>query len=271
MVEAALTSPFGDEQVNEVLLSETPLVRVVTQVRFPRLSALASGDEAASTFAAAVRSDFPILNESREMEVTITPEGITQAPGAGRTWQLQSADEKWQVSFGDAFFAVDTANYSGRADFSTRVGEVWRAFNDIVAPPFTQRVGVRYINRITDPDRLDELSTLVRPEVLGGLGVPLGGVQLGHSMSEALYQVGEQDGLQARWGMLPPGAILDPTLSAVSERSWVLDLDSFRVDRGAADSAVVASQVTDLAERAYRYFRWVVTPEFLERFGGGAA
>ena len=269
MAEMGLSSPFGQEHVDDVPLTSSPLARVLAQVRFPRLSALVSGDEVAHGVAAAMRADYPILHDEREVAVTITPEGVTQAPGSARIWHLRNADDNWQVSFGDTFLAIDTSAYSSRNNFSVRLETAWRCFADVVQPPFTERVGVRYINRMTDPERIHELSALVRPEVLGGLAVPLHGVWLDHSISEALYHLGDLDGLQARWGLLPSGAVLDPTLPPVSERSWVLDIDSFRVGRGSIDPPDVAAQGRELGERAYRYFRWVVTPEFLKRFGGG--
>lgn len=271
MTEATLESPFGNDQVAEVALADAPLVRVLAQVRFPRLAALAAGDDAANAFAAAMGTDYPILNEQRELSVTITPEGVTQAPGAARVWQLRSADEQWQVSLGDSFLAVDTAAYTSREDFAARVVGAWRCFVDVVRPPFVERVGVRYINRVADAATLDDLPTLVRPEALGGAMVALaGGVRLSHSMHEALYHLDELNGLQARWGVLPPGAVLDPTLPPVPETSWVLDLDAFRMGRNDVDPSQLDQHVQQLAERAYRYFRWVVTPQFLARFGGEA-
>lgn len=271
MTEFTVESPFGNELVAEVPLTDAPLVRVLSQVRFPRLAALAAGEDTANAFAAAMGADYPILNEQREVSVTITPEGVTQAPGTARVWQLRSADEQWQVSFGDSFLTVDTAAYTSREDFAASVLNAWRCFVDVVRPPFVERVGVRYINRVADAATLNDLPTLVRPEALGGVMVALAGdVSLSHSMHEALYHLDERNGLQARWGVLPPGAVLDPTLPPVPETSWVLDLDAFRVGRNDVDPGQVGEHVEQLAERAYRYFRWVVTPEFLTRFGGEA-
>lgn len=269
MTDVAVEGPFGDEQIAEVPLAAAPLVRVLSQIRFPRLAVLATGEETANAFAAVMGSDYPILTEQREVAVTITPEGVTQAPGTARVWQLRSADEQWQVSFGDSFLAVDTAAYLSREDFAVRVVDAWRRFVEVVRPPFVERVGVRYINRVVDPTTLADLPALIRAEALGGVTVALaGGVRLSHSMHEALYHVDELNGLQARWGVLPPGAVIDPTLSPTPESSWVLDLDAFRLGRCEVDPDEVSQHVQQLAERAYRYFRWVVTPEFLTRFGG---
>ncbi len=263
--------PFGGEPIAEVPLADAPLARVLAQVRFPRLTALATGAETANAFAGAMRYGYPILTEQREVAVTITPEGVTQAPGAARVWQLRSADEQWQISFGDTFLAVDTAAYSSRSDFTARLVDAWTQFARVVEPPFVERVGVRYINRIDDDLNLTDLPRLVRSEVLGEVGAAqTGGVRLVHSVHEALYDLDAGDGLHARWGVLPPGAVLDPTIQPVPGPSWFLDLDAFRQGRHDVAPLEVGQRVQELAERAYRYFRWVITPHFLTRFQGDA-
>lgn len=269
MAHVVVDSPFGDEDITEVPLRDAPLARVLAQVRFPRLASLAAGDDAANAYASAMGRQYPILNEQREMGLTISPEGVTPTQGTARVWQLRSADQQWQVSFADAFLAVDTAAYRSREEFAARVVDAWRVFVEVVAPPFIERIGVRYINRVVDDVLLSELPALVRTEALGGLSAALpSGVKLAHSMHESLYQFDELNGLQARWGLLPAGASLDPTLPAVPTVSWVLDLDAFRMGQAPVDAAEVGAQVEHLAERAYRYFRWVTTPQFLTRFGG---
>ena len=178
------------------------------------------------------------------------------------------ADETWQVSFSETFLTIDTAEYTGRENFAARLAAVWQLFAGIVAPPFVERVGVRYINRITEPDHLAVLPDLMRAR---GPWRPRCGPRqraITHSMSEALYQLGDHDLLQARWGLLPPGAVLDATIPPVPMPSWILDLDSFFIGKTVPDTEPITNLVTSLAERAYRYFRWVVTPEFLSTFGG---
>ncbi len=278
MAEVGLSSPFGDEEVEDVFLPDAPLARVVAQIRYPRLSVLATDDAGANAIAAALRDTYPLLNEAQEVSVTITPEGVSQAPGGGRLWQLRSVDLDWQVSFGPEFVSLDTSAYTSRENFTARLEAVLTCFADKIAPPFAERIGVRYINRVENAT-VDELKELVRPEVLGGLAVPMHTVTMAHSLSEALYNLrpdilkggAVMDGLQARWGVLPPGAVLDPTLPPVPTSSWVLDLDSFRVGKADFAADAIAGEVRNLAERAYRYFRWVVTPTFLTRFGGNEA
>jgi len=264
-----LSGPFEAEPIAEVALARPPLVRALAQVRFPRLVAMSQHNiETTVGFVIErLKVDYPILGEQREAEVTLTPEGVSQTQGA-KLWQMRSSDEAWQVTLGETFVSLDTKNYSSRSDFTQRLAAVLTGIAATVAPPFAERLGVRYTNRIDDPDLLLRLGELVRPEILGGLAVPRPeGVTLAHTISESLYLLGPRM-LHARWGLLPPGVVLDPTLPTSTGSSWVLDLDSFTQVKSDFDATGLALAAEELAGAAYRYFRWVVTDEFLRAFGG---
>ena len=270
-----MTSPFGTEPVEEVPLERAPLARVIAQVRFPQMGAFTVNDDAANEVVSRLLTDYPLFNEGREMTVTISPDGVTQQPGPARTWQLQDSEKEWQVTFGREFVALHTSAYTSRRDFIRRLADVATHFVEVVQPPFTERVGYRYINRMSGAEIAD-LPVLVKPEVLGGLAVPTSGfgVTVRHTLSEALYEFGGEldvsQALHARWGQLPPQAVLDPTLPPLDEPSWVLDLDSYRLGKGEFSAAAIRDDSFELAERAYRFFRWAVTDEFLARFGAKA-
>jgi uncharacterized protein (TIGR04255 family) len=266
--------PFSDALIDDVKLERAPLARVLMQVRYPRLASLAVGGQVVDRVASALAEvGYPILSEQQEMSIAITPDGVSQGPGGGRLLQLRSPDEAWQVTFGAEFLALHTSAYIDRDDFLKRTAAVVDVFASVVNPPFAGRIGFRYVNRIEGPDG-QELPRLIRPEVLGGLAVPRGGAQLAHSINDSVYSLGDRgpdgsvlDGLQARWGLLPPGATLDPSLPPSAEESWVLDLDSFRVVKRPFETNVIEQEIRDLSVRAYRYFRWIVTDQFLSHFG----
>lgn len=269
MADRVLSEPFGKDPVVEVPLTRSPLVRALAQVRFPRLVAMSPQniDATIGLVLERLKADYPILGEQREAQVTLTPDGVSQTPGA-RLWQLRSPDDVWQVTLGETFVSLDTKAYTSRADFTRRLEAVLAGIAETIAPPFAERLGVRYINRVEDSALLLRLQELVRPEVLGGIAVPRPeGVVLAHTISESLYAIGSRM-LHARWGLLPPGGVFDPTLPASAGSSWVLDLDSFTEVRSAFAASVLASEAEELASAAYRYFRWVVTEEFLKAFGG---
>ncbi len=113
------------------------------------------------------------------------------------------------------------------------------------------------------------LAKYVRPEVVGILTSEVAS-NVQHAMSECLFDVPkERAQLLARWGQLPPNATHDPAaLDAISEPSWILDLDMFSTKAGAFTAKHVLEQIANYDERIYTFFRWAVTDEFLKLYGG---
>lgn len=260
-------NPFDAEPVEEVYLPRAPLVHVVAQVRFPKVLSLAT-DAGVAPVQAAFAHRFPVLQQDQTMGVLITPDGVTSQPQADVVWRLQTRDNDWQVSLGTSFISLDTTAYVSRADFCERFQEVLEAFREVVNPVIAERVGMRYVNRLDDPDQLSRLGELLRAEILGGYAVPLpGGIGLHHSVCESVFSGGDNQVL-ARWGILPPNAVLDPVILPTERRSWVLDVDVFRGVRTDFEAAALTELVRDFADQSYRFFLWAVTDTLLAEAGG---
>lgn len=265
-----LATPFGSEPFDEVPLPRAPLAQTLTQIRFPTQSALAIGDDVAKELAQRLRPTYPVFNVETQFGVVITPEGATQSQEGAKIWRLSTADESWQLSFTSNFLTLSTSRYTSRDDFCARLRDAWDLFFNVVGKPAVQRIGFRYINRVDEREFLNQLSVMVRAEVLGATFAGGADAPIALSLTENHHVREGADHLLARWGLLPPGQTFDPfTLPPHPATSWVLDLDSFR-DFGTpqAVSSDVPDLVRDLGHAAYRYFRWAVTPDFLRFFGG---
>jgi len=242
----------------------------VCQVRHPPLVWL-SGEDAEQTalkFAKRIANDYPVFNKTQEGTLILTPDGIRQEPGGGYTWRVKSGDGKWQVSFASGFIALDTTDYKGRSDFLDRLSSVLVEYVDEVKPPQALRIGLRYTNRIHDQALLDRLPDLVRREVLGlaGVGLP-NGVTSTHAVNQIQYEVDAGGRVLVNVAVLPPGAVIDSTLPGINQRSWTFDIDAFVEDANVFDVLAIHDTFKVLGKRAYRYFRWAVTDEFLTEFG----
>ena len=250
----------------EVPLPRAPLVRVIAQVRFSTILE-AQRSEFVAPFQEAIRADYPILRREHAQGVLIGPRG-----GAlGETevaWRFADADDAWRVSLAPEFIALETTAYSSRGDFLGRMRTVLEAVEEHLRPAVAQRVGLRYIDRVTG-EELEDIAALVRPEMLGIANTPLF-PHAQHELSDALLSVsdaGEQ--IRARWGHLPAGGTVDPNaIEPIDERSWILDLDMFSAERRPFKAGSLAEGLGRFAERIYTVFRWAVTEEFLRRYGG---
>lgn len=263
-----LDSPFGTQPLQEILLSQAPLVRVIAQVRFPKILSL-STEAGIADIQTALRKQYPILHQDKTVGVIITPDGVTSgSQQSDVVWRFQSKNSDWTVSLNSSFVAIDTKSYSSRNDFCDRFEEILRTVSDLVEPVVAERVGLRYTNRLEDPEQLASLNSLVRSEILGGSAIKLPeSVQLKLSLSESLFNFGTGQ-LLARWGVLPEGGMIDPGIDPVDRPSWILDLDVFHAEQIDFSPEELTSTVRLFADMAYRFFRWTVTDEFLKQAGG---
>jgi uncharacterized protein (TIGR04255 family) len=248
----------------EVPLKDAPLVRVIAQLRFPEILSVEQRDFVAP-FQEVVRSKYPVLRQEQTQGILLGPAGV--APVKPQiAWRFSDTDGHWRVSLTPEFLALETTKYVSRSDFFGRLRAVAEALDEHIEPGQLDRLGVRYIDRITG-DAVDDIAKLVRPEVRGITGT-IAADHAAHALSESMFDLSDARVL-ARWGCLPPGATVDPAaIEPAKEKSWILDLDMysaapmpFVVDR-------VVAEAQRYAERIYTLFRWAVTDDFLVRYGG---
>lgn len=260
------SNPLSAPTPAEVPLPDAPLVRVIAQVRFPPILALEERTFAAS-FQDATRTVYPLVRQEQIQNLMLNSSGVTPVQRQS-AWRFSDVDDEWRVSVGTGFIAIETTCYKSRDDFIERLRFVLDTFSEHVKPVFMQRLGVRYIDRVTG-DALAKIGNLVQPEVLGIMGTR-NPEHVQHSFTETLFTLpGLKEQLLARWAWLPAGATLDRNaIEPVDEPSWLLDLDLFSNERQEFMSEVITAAVRRYAERIYTMFRWVVTDEFLREYGG---
>lgn len=258
--------PFHSDPVEHVPLAGAPLAKVVCQLRWPQLTAFqANADSLLESFSAAVSPEFPVFNRQHEMNVVVTPAGMSQQSG-GELFHFTSADQAWSLALSDSFLALETTQYTSRDDFIAKLLSAFAVLSDIVEIPYLDRIGYRYINRVYG-QAVTRINETVNERVRGER-VPLAdGAKMIHTLSETIYQVNDAQ-LLARWAILPINVTVDPSLPPVNSPSWVLDLDSYSDGWLASDKVSVAETAERLAEIGYKFFRWSVNTEFLRQFGG---
>lgn len=262
-----IETPFGPP-VPEVPLPRSPLAFVVAQVRFERIASIGSEDFIAG-FQEAIRDVYPIMRPEQQASVRFGPDGQITTAESGHLWRFDERPEGWQVTLAPEFVALATSRYTRRRDFLDRLTTVLTAAQKELRVRFCERVGVRYVDRVTDGTLLARLAELVRPEVLGTAATPAGnGAELVHAFSDTTYQLPDGLDIHGRWGVLPEMATFDPAIMPVQARSWVLDLDAFTREPVPFEPAVIVARAEAGCERIYRFFRWAVNDAFLVAHGG---
>ena len=260
--------PFTNDPTSRVRFDAAPLEFVICQIRWPRLASLQGDISPVAKHFGSLLIDFPLYTESPEISVQLTPSGVQQSQ-TGVVYQWSSADRSIGVSFTRDFIAVTSKRYSDYDSFSATLRGVLNALRDSIDIPLVERIGVRYLNRITDATHLTDIARFVRPEMLGhqALTSDSSEVHLVQALSHSLFRVGTGQ-LQARSGVLPPGETLDPTVEPVNALSWVLDIDSFSQRELVFSVDAVLTEASRLSDAAYDFFKHVIKTGFFEAFDG---
>lgn len=261
--------PLFGEVPERVLLDSAPLVRVLGQVKFPRIAKIAEESYIAD-FQEAIRREYPIFrNETIQgLDIAIAGNEVKQRPVTSVIWRFFDAKEVLRVSLTAEAITLETAAYVSRDDFLTRFRFILEKLVETVRPSLVQRVGFRYVDRLQDPNDLAALSDLIYAELLNVLQSGL--VQhIDISMTE-ITGTTKEGKIIARYGLAPPKFSHDPEMAPpVSVKSWVLDVDSYSTNCAGQsfDIQMLCAELDKVAARAYAFFRWGVTEKFLERFG----
>lgn len=261
--------PLAGPPPPEVPLTDPPLVRVIAQVRFPLIASLEKR-EFIALFQESIREFYPVLRPEEQRSVVMGSQGAMHTR-SNTLWRFNETSGAWRVTLAPDFLALETTKYTSREDFMERLRLVLEALKEHVDPKVLDRLGVRYIDRLSGED-VNALPQLVRPEVAGILASSLA-ASAQRSVSENVFILpGHAGQITARWGLLAPRSTIDPgALDAIDEPSWILDTDafqSFQTGSRRLDVDSLVEQARGFAERIYSIFRWAVTNEFLRRFGG---
>jgi len=262
----APATPFGPSP-ERILLGSDPLVRVLAQIRFAPVLSIREQSFVAP-FQEAIRHAYPLVQQETQQHVAPGVGGELQI-GEAVLWRFADAAGNWQVTLAQDFVALSCDDYSNRTDFIDRLREALRAVGAQVQPALTGRVGVRYTNRLSDVEKLDRLSDLVRPSLLGAANADLGAGTAATELTQAEFTTNSVS-LNGRWGHLPAGVTHDPTIEALDRPSWVLDLDAYSASPAPFDPEGCADEAERFASIVYGFFRWAVSDEFLEAHGAQA-
>jgi uncharacterized protein (TIGR04255 family) len=262
-----VSNPFAGPAPAEVPLSSAPLLRVVAQVRFPLIASI-ERREFIGPFQEAIRGDYPVLRSEQTVGAVLGPHGVVETQAPSITWRFHDRSGTWRASLAPGFVALETTAYTSRADFLGRLERLLRTTDQHIDPLVVDRLGIRYIDRIAWAGS-DDFGKLVRTQVAGILAGPFGDSArqaLTHSVFSLPDGAGE---LMARWGLMPANSTIDPAaVEPMDAASWILDLDAYAAQEQPMDVDSLMEQAGAFAERIYSFFRWAVTTEFLERFGG---
>jgi uncharacterized protein (TIGR04255 family) len=269
MLETLLNEPFGHQPLPDVHLRDSPLVRVIVQLRFPASTELLADQSRIYAVGREIAEAYPAFEQGNEVSFNVTADGVVPAASATPRWQFRSVSGSEVVVITPTSIALETTAYQSREDLLNSLRLVLKAALPAARPAYIERVGVRYTNHVVKPEQLQRLSSLFREALFASKQIPSGDATLVQTFTESVFTLSNNSGLAVRSGVIPAGAAVDPGIAARGAESYVLDLDAHSQDRvPPGNSAGVLDRVSDLAEQAYRFFLWALTDEGFTEFGG---
>jgi uncharacterized protein (TIGR04255 family) len=154
--------PFSQDPPESIHLVNTPLARVLCQVRWPELTRLIKDFEGtAENIGASLADDYPLFAVRRESNIVLGPNGISSSAGVP-IYQWSTANGQFVVHFSHTFLTVETARYSNKEDLIGRLEKVLNVVNDHVSIPICSRLGYRYTNRVLGDIDIRPLASILR-------------------------------------------------------------------------------------------------------------
>jgi uncharacterized protein (TIGR04255 family) len=260
-----LPAPFSGPPPQEVPLARAPLVRVLAQIRFPTVLSVAD-TAAVAPFQERIRHAYPIGAKELIQRLEVSAETAQPVKAeAENIWRFQDRERNWRVSLAPTFLALECIRYPSRRDFLERMTNLVTALEQTLNPQVTQRIGLRYIDRI-EGDSVALVHDLIKAKFLGSEELFAQAANL--ILTHAQLRTAEGATITARWGMLPPNTTIDPSvLEPVEGKSWILDLDIFVETQEDFTAAALGPRLESFAERIYAVFRFMVTDAFLTHYG----
>jgi uncharacterized protein (TIGR04255 family) len=189
-----------------------------------------------------------------------TASGVTESNSLSG-WRFATADGDWTVELMPDKASLETTAYgTWRDSFEPRLHRLFDALAAHVEPAIERRIGLRYVDRITElelPTILD-WQPYLREELLGLALHPELGPGVRAAQHQTLLQLDEEIQCGIRHGPL-----VDQDRSVVD---YVLDYDVFRQTGRRFDPTDVKSVAARLNRWAHQLFQATVTQELLQRF-----
>jgi uncharacterized protein (TIGR04255 family) len=144
-----MPSPLTGRPPPEVHLTNAPVARVIAQVRFPPIASL-NQQAFIGPFQEAIRDEYAVMRSAAANRVQVTMPGQPRIDlSTDHAWLFHDLNHPWRAVLASDFLALETRAYTSRADLLLRLDRLVAALAIHVRPGAIDRIGVRYIDRLT--------------------------------------------------------------------------------------------------------------------------
>jgi uncharacterized protein (TIGR04255 family) len=256
--------PLPASDATLLAAERSPLELVVVQVRFdPRPASTDPGvallvhqqlGGPQGRFARVV----PVQTQTAQFIVGSAPRPeaeVTQAPAG---WHLADANDTWTASVMAESLALTTTRYPGWSEFRQQLASLITAGSEMLTPVFEQRLGLRYVNRLTQPggQAPADWQGLIADALLSAVLHPALGDLVRTTQQQVDLDLGE--GVHCT---LRHGVFVDP--ARAGQPSYLIDIDIFRDQSRPFDAGAILTILDNFNELALGIFQQAITPKLL--------
>lgn len=238
-------------------LPDAPLQVALAQVRFAPVHAIEKPERVAD-FQDHLADSYVAREPQVPQTFTIQFGPVSAGPPLApeRVWPFEDQDRGWSVTLSSSSLALQASSYADFEHFAAEFRSALSALSETFKPKLRSRIGLRYINEISDP-RLEagaQIFEVIRPELLSPIGGDLG-FDLAGSLCELRFH--EPQGiLGLRHGLIRPG-------------TYLLDFDYFIENEVEFSSAEIGETVGVFHETIERLFVWCLADGYLNELREG--
>lgn len=246
----------------------SPLVLVVVQIRHEEIVDLGSGRAMLDVHGVlgCPSGRYPRSEQAIEQAANVQV-GPGMLPVATQTqrksWRLRSSEGAWTISLMPEYFSLETTAYTTwGGDFLPRFAELLAAVARSIDPATQQRIGVRYVDRTTDPhvDTPQEWKDYIAPEFLG----PLLHARLGPAALATQQQIDIDAGDEVR-SSIRHGYFADPVRA--NALTYLLDFDVYRETIRTFDKEDILDALDSFNLLTLQLFQQAATDRLLDHLG----
>ena len=261
--------PFPE--VERVVYSNSPLVEVICQLRFPSILRISAEDP--YDFQDRVRDVYPKFGTTSHPDAL--PEGAPEflkpllegafkdaLPGGGiRQFHFSDPADEWNVFLSRDALGLTTSAYTQWEDFRSRFITLVDTLVEVYNPAYFTRIGLRYKDLLS-PERAGKphlrWTELLMPPVLGEIGTEaLQGIAVVGAKREIKLEL-ESD----LFATLSHGFVDD---EGQESPSYLIDADYFK--EGQIDTGKWLDEIERSHSYAGRVFRWYITDTLHDALG----
>jgi uncharacterized protein (TIGR04255 family) len=177
------------------------------------------------------------------------PSGVPPPATVDTVWPFRDEQRGYSVVLGNSSLAVEAdSSYHDFPQFLEEFSAAVRACAEIFHPKRQMRLGLRYVNEISDERLGEDLRAIIRPELVAPVGSAVQGGLL-RSLTE--LRISESLGIfVVRHGL-------------VEDTTYLLDLDYFSETQRDFDTQSVIETVKQFHELIEPFFVWSLSRRYL--------